>query len=126
MAAMSLYALPGYNAVEEGGDNSHGRILGAVGFMGIPPEIAYLQVHEVIQMTAARGERASNTPTTSSMRELKYWAYERDPSHTPALHRHDANHARHDETKPISFKKAARIAWGDISYLATVKAVSSP
>lgn len=42
--------------------------------------------------------------------EAEVWGYERDPSHSPVEHRHDADHRRY-ACEPVSFRWAVEHAW---------------
>ena len=46
------------------------------------------------------------------------WGFERDPSHTPAVHEHGRGHARSQgQVAPVAFKDVVAKAWYDLETL---------
>lgn len=96
-------------AEELGSNAQRGRIWGRL----ILTDAAFLQVHEVVEV------RGSGITRLEYGYYLIYegaelWAEERDPTHVPAVHRHDRHHNRFPSS-PISFKDALAKVWAMIA-----------
>ena len=93
----------------DGRDDQSGLVVGRLSF----GSRAYVDVFESVEV---RG-------TGIHRRKYAYYlvidnheigAYERDPTHDPAVHRHcstERHHERFDDDQPISFKEAMLEAW---------------
>jgi hypothetical protein len=85
-----------------------GASSGRLPFPGFPD--AYLWVHEVIVMISeSRGHR-ERYAYFLILPSGQLWGYERDPTHNPAVHRHDATHAMFP-ADVVSFKHVCHLAW---------------
>jgi hypothetical protein len=97
-----------------GSNGRRGRIFGNLNLT----DNAFLAVSELVIVAG------------SHIRRLEYgyflvidgeeiWGYERDPTHSPTVHRHIQGHRR-EECRPVAFKMVVDLAWREISRRATV------
>lgn len=94
---------------EQGSDGQRGRVWGRI----VLSERAFLQVNEVVEV---RGTGVTRLEYAYFVvyNGLELWGEERDPTHTPAVHRHDRDHNRFP-SEVISFKDALTRAWEIVS-----------
>jgi hypothetical protein len=92
-------------AEEEGSEGQRGRVWGRIGFT----ERTFLQVSERVRVEASGVHRVDYAYYLIVDGE-EVWGYERDPTHDPAVHRHDRDHNRYP-CDPISFKAALEKGW---------------
>jgi hypothetical protein len=90
---------------EAGSGGQRGRVWGRIGFT----ERTFLQVSELVVVTGS-GIHREEYAYYLVIDGAEVWGYERDPSHDPAVHKHDRNH-KSEPCEPISFKQALELAW---------------
>lgn len=86
-------------------DAKHGRMFTRVGLS----ERSYLAINERVTIEDGAKHRISYAYYLITD-GAEVWAYERDPSHSPAEHRHDADHVTF-ACGPVSFRWAVEHAW---------------
>jgi hypothetical protein len=90
-------------------DNQRGRLFGTFVLM----ERAFLAVSESVVVQGSHIHREDYAYYLIIQGE-EIWGEERDPTHSPAVHRHSYGHVTED-SEPISFRAAAEKAWDEIS-----------
>jgi len=96
-------------AEEHGSYGQRGRIWGRL----ILTDQAFLQVHEVVEVTGTGVHRIEYAYFVI-YDGAELWGIERDPTHDPALHQHDRDHNRFP-CDVISFNDALTMAWEVVS-----------
>jgi len=92
-------------AEEQGSNGQRGRIFGRV----VLSEHAFLAVNEAVEVQGS-GVTRSVYAYYLVYDGVELCGEERDPTHTPPVHRHDRNHKRYPSSV-ISFKEALTRAW---------------
>jgi hypothetical protein len=93
----------------EGSNGQRGRVWGRIGFT----QRTFLQVSErvvVVESGIHREEYAYYLIIDGA----EVWAYERDPSHEVAVHKHDRDH-KSEACEAISFQRVLELAWDTVS-----------
>jgi hypothetical protein len=107
IAKFGLTLDDGFLFVEEDGSNGQrGRLWGRV----IVNDRTFLQVSERVELLTESGIHRTDYAYYLIVDGDEIWGYERDPTHDPAVHRHDRDHNRYP-CDPISFKDAMEKAW---------------
>jgi hypothetical protein len=112
IAEMSLDGSGVAYFAEEGSDDMLGRLMGPVHFN----DDASLAIHERVEIIDGQIHR-TDYAYFFIVGGVEYWAYERDPSHDPAAHRHTYGHKERIDAEPVSFKHVCELAWREISVL---------
>ena len=92
-------------AAEEASGDQRGRVFGRVRVT----DRTFLAVNERVEVAASTVHRTEYAYYLV-IDGAEVWGYERDPTHDPAVHRHDRHHERFP-ADPISFKRALEMAW---------------
>lgn len=109
----------GIYAELEGSNGQRGRVYGRAIFN----DVAFLHVDELVEVRDTGVTRVEYAYYLI-YDEIEIWAYERDPTHEPAVHRHDRGHAHRFPSEPISFKSALELAWETISHEQELRATT--
>jgi hypothetical protein len=113
---LSLVPLSSRNAMfaeEEGSNGRRGRVIAEL----MLTERSRLFVHEVVVVVGGRSIRREEYAYYLVVDDEEVWGYDRDPSHSPAVHGHvGAGHQRRNAPR-VTFKQAVGQAWTDISTL---------
>src|SRR4051812_38288808 len=96
-------------AEEEGSHGKRGRIWGRI----LLTDRTFLQVSERVEVSGGSARRTEYAYFLV-IDGAEVWGYERDPTHDPAVHKHDRTHAR-APCEPVSFKRALEMAWESAS-----------
>jgi hypothetical protein len=102
-------------AEERGSNGQRGRIFGNLNLDS--PVEAFLAVSKLVVVEENHVHREEYAYYLV-VRGDEIWGYERDPTHTPAVHRHTEGHQERFEAEPISFKEVTEMAWKYVSDVA--------
>jgi hypothetical protein len=93
----------------EASDGQRGRVWGRIGFT----ERTFLQVSERVVVVGS-GIHREEYAYYLIIDGAEVWAYERDPSHEIAVHKHDREH-KSEACEPVSFQRVLDLAWETVS-----------
>lgn len=96
-------------SAEMGSDGQRGMVFGRIDLT----DQCFVSVHEVVQVKGS-GVTREKYAYYLICDEQELWGEERDPTHNPAVHRHNRNHDRYPSSV-ISFKDFVSRAWAMVS-----------
>ena len=100
-------------ADQEGSNGRRGRVIAEL----MLTERSRLFVHEVVVVVGGRYIRREEYASYLVVDDEEVWGFDRDMSHSPAVHGHVGPDHRRTLTRRVTFKQVVELAWTEVSVL---------